>query len=175
MEYFQIKGKDHPLGIQLGKYKSSIQEKVEKEEEVVLYYEGEEQIGMPILSVQGYIFVEDHLKKILTLYEEDKGFKQVLLLNPKEKESKKYWLCQMEPLDCYGKSTKFGVGGRGVQELVLAEPLVKEKDVFIVSMLKGSNNPYITKRLIVSLRVCESILRRHMVGIEYKKVETEEV
>ncbi len=118
-----------------------------------------------ILAYPTYM-VSDTLRRVLQMYDESISFKSLQVFPTTEKDlmeaTRTYWIydCVME--DCVHSDTVILPNGE-FQELILDKKRVKGRDIFRV---KGS----LDNKLIVSLAVAESILRRNVYGVELQKV-----
>lgn len=119
-----------------------------------------------ILSHPTYM-VSDEIRKVLHMYDERISFKAVQVF-PDRKEyikeaAKVYWVydCVME--DCLHPDTVVLPNGE-LEQIILDRRRVRGRDIFRV---KGT----LENRLLLSLAVAESILRRNLYGIGLEKVE----
>ena len=114
--------------------------------------------------------VSDPIKKILALYNEDVSFRavQAFPMDSKEPEriqklAKLYWIYDCVHVDCLSKDTVFLPNGE-VEEIILDRNKLLPMNVFRPKGL-------LENRLIVSLPVAESIMRRNGYGVGIQPVQ----
>lgn len=131
----------------------------------VAYHNGNEMGEVPDILQSPTLLLSDKLKRILSLYDNKLEFKGVQVFSEKEKDLNNplYWVTLFPEVDSlHSSSTFYNVGL--VNELRLDEKKIKGQHIFKVKDLIGA-------KIIVSLAVAESILRRRPYGISLEKVE----
>ena len=101
------------------------------------------------------------------IYEKNIFFKPVVLADKKRIKQDLYWLVVPEKRKCLSSETEFKKDGM-IKRIVIDEKKVLESIVFLIDYIKENF-------IIVNLDVAESILRRGLIGIKFKKIETEAV
>lgn len=108
--------------------------------------------------------VSEAIKSLFDLYDSEIRWKalQLFPLNEAYNVLPLYWVPWFDEIDClHADASKYDSGM--IKHLVLDERRIQNKDVFRVGGL-------LEYKVIVSLPVAESLLRRRFYGIELKKV-----
>ena len=173
MEYFEMtqsKKVENPMQLmgldsQLYTYAMTEKDFEALEKLKVAYFSGREYEEICDILLQPTYLISDELKKLLELYERKTLFKGVQIF-PTAKESKQYpiyWVPQFPVLDCIHNSTVKGDNGM-LQKLVLDSRKIGNRQIF---RLPG----FLEYKVIVSMPVAESNLRRRFYGVGFEKVE----
>ncbi len=88
---------------------------------------------------------------------------QVFSTAPENKRAPLYWVAKFEMIECLHESSKKYTNGT-IEELVLERKKIGEKQIFRVT-------PLLEYKVIISLPVAESLLRRRFYGIGLKRVK----
>lgn len=131
----------------------------------VAYYSGREFEELCDVLIAPTFMVSDHIKKLMELYEKDIQFKGIQVF-PTAQESNKYplyWVAKFPEINCFHKMTVIQDNGM-LERLVLEQRKIGGRQIF---RLPG----IIEYKVIVSMPVAESILRRRMYGIGLQKIE----
>lgn len=131
----------------------------------VAYFSGREFEELCDVLTNPTFLISDALKKVMELYEKEMQFKGVQMF-PIAKESKQYplyWVPLFQEIDCLHKETVFHDNGM-LAELVLDDKKIRDRQIFRIANI-------LEYKIIVSLPVAESILRRRLYGIDLKRVE----
>lgn len=131
----------------------------------VAYFSGNEAEEICDVLTSPTFLVSDRLKKLLSLYEKETEFKGIQLFptSEKSKQYPVYWVPYFPETDCVHKSSVWYDNGM-ISSLVLDGSRIGRRNIFRLSGL-------LEYRVIVSLPVAESILRRRLYGVELKKME----
>ncbi len=119
-----------------------------------------------ILTTPTYM-VSDTVRRVVHMYDEKISFKSIKVFPTMQKDimeaSRTYWIydCIME--DCLHSDTIVLPNGE-IKEVILDKAKVKGRDIF---RPKGT----LDNKLIISLPVAESILRRNVYGITLQKIK----
>lgn len=173
MEYFEMsQGKkvENPMqlmGLDSQRYTYTMAEKdFEALEKLkVAYFSGREYEEICDILLQPTFLVSDGLKKLLGLYEKKIQFKGVQIF-PTARESRQYpiyWVPRFPEIDCIHREADKGDNGM-ITRLVLDERKIGNRPIFRLPNL-------IEYKVIVSMPVAESILRRRFYGVGFQKVE----
>lgn len=131
----------------------------------VAYFSGNEAEELCDVLTSPTFLVSDRLKKLLSLYGKEIEFKGIQLF-PTSEESKQYpvyWVPYFPSQDCVHKSSTWYDNGM-LSSLVLDKSRIGRRSVFRLPGL-------LEYKIIVSLPVAESILRRRFYGIGLRKME----
>ncbi len=131
----------------------------------VAYFSGNEAEELCDVLTTPTFLVSDKLKKLLSLYGKETEYKGIQLF-PTSEESKQYpvyWVPYFPCQDCVHKSSTWYDNGM-ISSLALDKNRIGGRDVFRLPGL-------LEYKIIVSLPVAESILRRRFYGIELRKME----
>lgn len=172
MRYFELRQAKYihnPIKIQLarkGQYKYNMtQEQFDALKDVTVgYYEYDECVEMPDVLEGDTFFVSNELKKVFTMYDDTISFKglQVYPFGMVEKVMPLYWCFYTHNVACLHESVKIYPNG-DIEEVILERNKIPPLDIFKID---GTA----TYRVIVTLPVAESILRRKMYGVSLKEV-----
>lgn len=130
-----------------------------------VHYESIQEIP-DILSQPTYM-VSESIKKVLSMYDDNISFKAIQvfpdLQTDIEKVARPYWIydCVME--ECLHSDCVKLPNGE-YQKIIIDRRKIKGRDIFRPMGL-------LQNRLVVSLSVAESILRRNPYGVSFEKVE----
>ncbi len=147
------------------KYRMSAQEFDAIEDVCVAYFAGDEAQELCDLIIEPTLLLSDRMKRVFELYEDKMEFKGVQLYPMSQNCTKYplYWIPKFCEGDFLHHSTIFYDNGI-IQELVLNRKKLGEYSIVRIT----DSAQY---RIIVSLPVVESLLRRRMYGIEIHKVK----
>lgn len=147
-------------------YKSNPTEEEFKDYPDVLvgYYKYSDMVTMPDVLEKSFFFVSDEVKHVLHMYDESIPFKAIHVypFGMVEDMVPLYWTFYPPKAECLHSSVRIFPNGEP-EELILDKRKIPEKDVFGISNI-------CVNRIIVSLPVAESLLRRNMFGISLKEV-----
>lgn len=139
----------------------------ELESTSVAYAEYERTQEMPDVLKHPTYMISDELRKVLQMYDESISFKavQVFPHRPEyiREASKVYWVYDCISEECMHTETVILPNG-AVQELILDKRKIRGRDIFRVRGLMEN-------KIIVSLAVAESLLRRNPYGIRLERVK----
>lgn len=174
MEYFLLKQSSNVVNpiqiieLDMEKYVPSMthQQFRELENVAIGYFYYKPECEYPDVINSPTIMVSDMIHKVLAMYDQNISFKTIQVFPDKpeyvKKESRTYWIydCVME--DCLHPESQIMPNGE-IKNIILDQKRMKNRDIFRV---KGM----LDNRIIISLPVAESILRRCPYGIELEKV-----
>lgn len=173
MKYFQMKQgsklknvielrwlKKQPFSYQINQEKFEQLAKLQ-----IAYYTCRKEIEIPDVLEHPTFMVSETVKHVMTMYEEETRFKGIQLY-PTEYEKKTapmYWIPCIEEVSCLHDSGRIAPNGT-VLELVLDQARLPDLNIFKVGDI-------LENRIIVSLPVTESILRRNPYGVDFEEVK----
>lgn len=131
----------------------------------VAYFSGREFEEICDILTSPTFLISDRMKKLLELYEKKSSFKGIQIF-PTAEESRQYplyWVPKFPEINCFHKNTVIQDNGM-VGKLVLDGKKIGKNQIFRLPGL-------IEYKVIVSMPVAESILRRRMYGVEFQKIE----
>ncbi|MDQ0171302.1 hypothetical protein [Paenibacillus tundrae] len=141
----------------------------EREQEIkdftVVYVDGKDKV-IPDLIDRPVVFISDSLKKVIEMYDDDALFKCAVLAHPVEEVQKTYWLLLVDRLECLSDLTEYDPWGRP-KRIVIDRKLARGHGVFRIAGIDD-------QRLVISLDIAESILRRDLWGIDLEPLQTKE-
>lgn len=148
-------------------YNMSYEEYEALPELAVAYYSYHERIEFPVVIHEPVFMVSGTLKKLLKLYDNELVFRGLHAyddrLDEKNVQMQSYWAIGVKEYECIHPDVKFYPNG-GMEKLILKRENIPKKDIFKVAGIRE-------ERIIVSEAVVESILRRHMYGVEFEEIE----
>ncbi len=131
----------------------------------IAYYTHNESSEICDILQKPTFLVSDKIKRLLSLYDGTIAFKAVQLFATvaTDKTAPLYWVPCLEILEClHPATTKYDNGF--IKQLVLEKAAIEGKAIFRVGGL-------LEDKVIISLSVAESLLRRGLYGIGLQKVE----
>jgi hypothetical protein len=158
------------IGLDTNYYKSNLSKKdFEKiPNMMVAYFSDKEDLEFPDIINRPTMLISNDLKKLFKLYDEEIEFKGVQLYSDNLMEEKNitaclYWTFMPAECECFHKdSEKYPTGT--IKRLILDKEKLIHKDIIKIEGL-------LENKIIVSLPVAESILRRNMYGIGLEEIE----
>lgn len=131
----------------------------------VVYYSGEEKEECCDVIIDPVFMISDKIKRLLNLYDENIEYKgmQIYSLDENVKQYPLYWIPLLEEIDCLNQNSKILPNGL-IENLVLDFDKINNKHIFKISNI-------VEERIIISLTLAESILRRIPYGVSFFKVE----
>lgn len=172
MRYFELRQGEqirHPIKmVWAGKspftYNPSKQEFHEFPDILVGYYEYKEEVEMPEVLEGDTYFVGEGVKHVLSMYDETIPFKavQIYPFGMVEKVVPTYFSFFPTEIPCLHPSAVILPNGE-LQELILDGNRIPDADIFKVGGIR-------LHRIIVTLPVAESLLRRSLFGIRLREV-----
>ena len=173
MEYFElfqsskVENAIEIVGLDTGAYCYRMEKKDfdELDRLKVAYYSGREYEELCDVLKEPAFLVSDRLKHILEVYDRKTQFKGVKLFSTDEgvKEYPLYWVPFFQETDCLHEKTQKYENGF-LKELILDKKKIEGLSVFRIGNI-------LEYKVIVSLPVAESILRRRFYGVELRKSE----
>lgn len=129
------------------------------------YYDYSDTVEIPDVLESDTLFVSEEVKRVLLMYDETIPFKgiQIYPLGMVEDLVPTYWTFYPKESVCLHISVKALPNGE-IEELILDSSKLPREDVFKVADIN-------LHRIIVSLPVAESLLRRKLFGISLKEVK----
>lgn len=129
------------------------------------YYRYEEDVEIPDVLEGDTYFVGDTVKHVLHMYDETIPFKvaQIYPIGMVEKVVPVYWSFFSMEAECLHESVVILPNGT-LQELILDREKIPQADIFKVGGIK-------VHKVIVTLPVVESLLRRSVYGVSIKEVK----
>lgn len=132
---------------------------------VVGYFENKEGVELPDIVNKPCFMIANDMKKIWQLYVPHMTFKgvQVFSIDEEDRTAPLYWVPVCEEVKCLHPSTRLYDYG-GIEELVLEKDAIQDKAIFKI----GDCKEY---KIIISLAVAESLLRRGFYGLAFEQVK----
>lgn len=111
------------------------------------------------------LMISDKVKSVIENYNSNMTFKGIQLYSENRENimDSLFWITDFEVVDCMHNSTEI-FPNKWLKKLVLDQEKIEDKHIFKVAGL-------LETRIMISLRLCESILRRKPMGISFEKVE----
>ena len=173
MRYFELRqGKNvrNPIKLQwaqknLYKYNPTKEEFDAFPKAKVGYYDYSDMVEIPDVLESDTLFVGEEVKHVLSMYDETIEFKgvQIYPFGMEEDIVPSYWTFYPREAACLHSSAKILPNGE-LEELILDSKKIPKADVFKVSGIS-------VYRVIVTLPVAESLLRRKPFGISLREVK----
>lgn len=131
----------------------------------VAYFSGEEKEEIVDVLIDPVFMVSDNIKRLVNSYDENIEYKGLQIYSKDEnvKEYPLYWIPLLQEIDCLHYTSKFYPNGL-IEDLVLDIDKIYNKHIFKIANI-------VEERIIISLKLSESILRRIPYGVNFTKVE----
>ena len=131
----------------------------------VAYFSGDEREEACDILTEPTFMVSEELKRLLAMYDKRIEFKGVQAIPASEESAwyPMYWVPYFTEIACIHKNSELYDNGM-ISSLVLEESRIGKQDVF---RLSGC----LEYKVIVSMPVAESILRRRLYGVGLKRLE----
>jgi hypothetical protein len=172
MSYFwlkQSKRVKNPLlmqGIDLNYYKlnPTIEEFEKLPELLVTYFDYEKRLEVSDILDRPTIFISPKLRDLIELYDETVKYRGVQMFPTIEtvKVRPLYWTIYPQVIDCLHESCEKNPNG-SIKEMILDRRKAGTHDIMRIGGL-------LENRIVVSLALAESIMRRPFYGVELEKV-----
>ncbi len=129
------------------------------------HFEYNEWVEVTDILENPILMISDKIKSVIENYNEKNSFKAVQLYsnNMESMLVPLFWIAKFESVDCIHSSAEFHPN-KWIKKLILDEKKINDRNIFKVDGL-------LETKIILNLRVCESILRRKPIGISFEKVE----
>lgn len=112
-----------------------------------------------------YLLLSEAAKEVIDVYEPSMQYKDIVLLDREKPKYALYYLPVLETVDCLSQErTTFNTMGAAILQMVLERNKIGNQSIF---KLEYGTESYVIARL----DLCESLLRRDLIGIGLKKVE----
>ena len=157
---------------QMSKYINEINKNNEYNKTTILNYDSKKESFTDLIIGRNYVLISHKLKIIFAKYKENIINNRVVFIDQKEETQEIYWTLNLPLIECVSDKAILGVD-LSIKNLVLIKEKIENESMFLVSMVKNSSSIYAKKVLILNLSVCESLLRRNVIGLNYEMVETD--
>lgn len=125
--------------------------------------------NIPIALVKGHILISSSLKEVFALYSHVEIKKQIILLDSHSDKSLSYWLLEGMIGDYLSDETTYH-GNKSIAHMVLDRSKIRGRHIMGINMIKASHSKLIPIKLVVSLALAESLLRRGVTEISFEEV-----
>lgn len=134
----------------------------------VCYFDNSPQIEIYDILSQPAFLISDKLKRLFALYDPEMQFKgiRVYAYDLEDNEAPLYWWPYIPFVDCLStQATKYSTGM--LEHCVLDRSALPNRDIFRI-------NGILENKIVISLQVAESMIRRKMTGFTLKPIEFNE-
>ncbi|MGN0288412.1 MAG: imm11 family protein [Lachnospiraceae bacterium] len=107
--------------------------------------------------------VSDMAKKVIELYEDEAAFKKVIFIHKEEERQLVYYYLLLKEIEALHETTVYYPNGMEKHMVLSQEKIGNHKAFLLADSLR--KNP------VISQEVVESLLRRQVMGIQFKEVE----
>ena len=128
-------------------------------------FEMNDWLEIPDILTNPTMLISDKLKNIFELYDTNIEYRGIQLFpkTPETSVSPLFWIPKVKEISCLHTETQF-YPNKWLKNLVIDQRKTEKHSIIKVADI-------IETRIIVSLRVAESILRRQLYGVSLTKVE----
>lgn len=130
------------------------------------YYILKENYEIPEILNHPTFMVQSELRRVISLYDDGIQWKNVTLLpddlSAAKERAEVYHVPFLKKIDCIHKDSIIYDNG-SIEKLVLESAKLQPLDIFQIDNL-------LANKIVVSLRMAESIMRRNCYGIRFEKV-----
>lgn len=131
------------------------------------YYEYGVDVTLPDVMVRPTFMVNETIKNVIEMYDETVTFKTLTFLpnamDEMKEKSKSYAIPNVRRFDCLHEESVIMPEGT-IKKLIIDRKKIPNADIF---QIKNT----IQNKVVVSLRMAESISRRNVYGVEFQKVQ----
>lgn len=114
-----------------------------------------------------FFLLSKTIQKIVSLYEPNLCYKEIIYLNQKMRHVEIYYLPILPKIDCLTSKSQFNLDHSKVTKAVICEKKVGDTTIFQLSEVKE-------RQIIIRLDLAESLIRRNVKGFLLEEVEYEE-
>lgn len=111
-----------------------------------------------------FFLVSKEIKKVLSLFEPNMEYRQILCLDSKNQLGHQYFLPCLPFISCISEKSHFNLDHSMLLKPVLEEEKIPDKGMFLLGDVKS-------RYVVMRLDVVEAILRKKVYGIELEEVE----
>ncbi|EKQ51447.1 MULTISPECIES: hypothetical protein [unclassified Clostridium] len=154
---------------QINKY---INEISKNNETTILNYDSKKESFTDVIISRNCILISNKLKTIFEKYKKNIINNRVVWIDSEAQTQEIYWTLNLEILECVSDKSIVQADS-SIKKLVLDKEKIKHECMLLVCMVKDSKSIYAEKSVIFNLAVCESLLRRKIVGLDYELIEEE--
>lgn len=134
-------------------------------EKTVLYIESSKWTYYPEIISRPFFMISKKIKDILTLYEPNMGYRQVILIDFDNEKATQYFIPHIKRFDCLTEKSVFNKHHSSLKKIVIDSKKVGDCCIFELDNVPD-------RYVIVRMDFLESILRRGAM-IEFKEVVLE--
>ncbi len=117
----------------------------------------------PDFIVSPAYMVSDKAKKVIELYEDEAAFRKIILIHKEEERQLVYHYLLLKKIEALDETTSYYPNGME-KHMVLSREKIGDHQAFLLA-------DSLRKNPVVSQEVVESLLRRQVMGIQFKEVE----
>lgn len=128
-----------------------------------LYLDEEKGECAPDFIKSPVYMVSEMAGQVIGMYEDDLTWKKIVLIHKEEERQFVYYHLLLKEIEALDASTQYYPNGMEKQ-MVLNREKIGEHKAFLLADSR-------IKLPVVSLEVVESLLRRHVTGVEFKEIE----
>ncbi len=112
-----------------------------------------------------FLLVSEKMQEVISLYEPDTIFKEVVLLDTANELAELYYCPVLHEMDCLTEESEFNPDRSVIKKAVLNVSRIEDKSVFLLAGVQGAH-------IVGRLDFIESILRRDIRGLTLIPIET---
>lgn len=114
-----------------------------------------------------FFMVSKELKKLLSIFEPNLKYKEIFLIDSKNKKMEQYFIPLLDKLDCLSETSEFNLDKTIVKKGIINEKKIEDKAIFMIDNMKS-------QQIIMRMDLVEAILRRDYLGVRFKELYKEE-
>lgn len=107
--------------------------------------------------------ISEMAKKVIDMYEDDLVFKKIVLIHKSEERQLVYFHLLLKEIEALDKGTEYYPNGME-KRMILSKEKIGAHKAFLLADSK-------IRLPVVSLEVVESLLRRRVMGVQFKEIE----
>lgn len=107
--------------------------------------------------------VSDMVRRVIDMYEDDLTFKKIVLIHKDEMRELAYYHLLLKEIEALDETTQYYDNGME-KRMILNRDKIGDHKAFLLADSR-------IKLPVVSLEVVESLLRRHVMGVQFKEIE----
>lgn len=114
-----------------------------------------------------FFLISERVQKIISLYEPNLSYKEIIYLNQKMRRAETYYLPILPQIGCLTENSQFNLNHSKVTRASICEKEIGDTSIFQLNEIKD-------QQVIIRLDLAESLMRRMVRGFLLEETEYEE-
>ena len=134
-------------------------------ERELLFLQGNPHTTFTDILFRPFLLVSEKMQEVITLYEPDTIFKEIVLLDTVNQLAELYFCPVLHKVDCLTEQSEFNLDGSVIKKAIINVSKTGDKSVFLLAGVQGF-------QAVGRLDFIESLLRRDIRGLTLTPIET---